>query len=132
MQQHVGRDKHIRAVQLASKKKSTQRLLQQSVGLSAKVNKWSDFHRPYHIVATASNMKTWSSFATSLIRLHGELLKHNPVTIGVYSLCHKLVSITQRPYHDIVPTASNKARLRAHSYFIFIITTYYIILHNRA
>ncbi|KAJ4436596.1 hypothetical protein ANN_16629 [Periplaneta americana] len=45
VQQHVGRDKHIRAVQFASKKKSTQPLLQQSV--STKENKSSDFYRGF-------------------------------------------------------------------------------------
>ncbi|KAJ4430186.1 hypothetical protein ANN_22396 [Periplaneta americana] len=45
VQQHVGREKHIRAVQLASKEKSTQLLLQQSV--SMKENKSSDFYRAF-------------------------------------------------------------------------------------
>lgn len=41
--QHVGREKHIRAVQLASKKKSTQLLLQEAI--FTKGNKSSDFQK---------------------------------------------------------------------------------------
>ena len=59
VQQHVSRDKHIRAVQLASKKKSTQLLLQQSVGLSAKENKWSDFHRDFCEALVSANIPFW-------------------------------------------------------------------------
>ena len=43
VQQHVGRQKHLRAMQLASKKKSTQRLLQETA--SMKDNKSSDFYK---------------------------------------------------------------------------------------
>ena len=43
VQQYVGREKHMRKMQLAGKKKSTQLLLQETA--STKDNKSSDFHR---------------------------------------------------------------------------------------
>ena len=45
VQQHVGREKHKRAMQLASKKKYTQRLLQETASMTD--NKSSDFHKNF-------------------------------------------------------------------------------------
>ena len=45
VQQHVSREKHIQAMQLASKKKSTQLLLQETA--SMKDNKLSDIHKNF-------------------------------------------------------------------------------------
>ena len=45
VQQHVGREKHVCAMQLASKKKSTQLLLQETA--SMKGSKSSDFHKNF-------------------------------------------------------------------------------------
>jgi len=54
VQQHVGREKHIRAMQLASKKKSTQLLLQGTA--SMKDNKPTDFHKNFCEALVSANI----------------------------------------------------------------------------
>jgi hypothetical protein len=55
VQQHVGYEKHIRAMQLTSKKKSTQLLLQETA--SMKDNKLSDFHKNFCEALVSANIQ---------------------------------------------------------------------------
>ena len=54
VQQHAGREKHIRALQLASKKKPTQLLLQETA--SMKDNKSLDFHKIFCQALVSANI----------------------------------------------------------------------------
>ena len=54
VQQDVGHEKHIQAMQLASKKKSTQLLLQETA--SMKDNKSSDFHKNFCETIVSANI----------------------------------------------------------------------------
>ena len=62
--QHVGREKHIRAVQLASKKKSTQLLLQEAI--FTKGNKSSDFQKNFCEALVSANIPFWTLNNTKL------------------------------------------------------------------
>ena len=54
VQQHVGHEKHIQAMQLASKKKSTELLLQETA--SMKDNKLSNFHKIFCEALVSANI----------------------------------------------------------------------------
>jgi hypothetical protein len=58
VQQHIGRDKHIRAVQISNKKKSVQMFLQQCS--SGGGNKSSDFFRNLCDALVSANIPFWA------------------------------------------------------------------------